>query len=88
MNVRCYKKLMSAFEAERIEMFSTTVATKHENNVLNKMKIVNEVCTLKCKGLSKSAISRETADCMANTGCVNNFVYSLSTSKQLRYQVD
>lgn len=59
MDVRCYKKLMSASEAERIEMFSTAAATKHENNVLNKMKIVNEVRTLKCKGLSKSAISRE-----------------------------
>lgn len=59
MGVRCYKKLMSASEAERIEMFSTTAATRHENNVLNKMKIVNEVRTLKCKGLNKSGISRE-----------------------------
>ena len=60
MDVRCYKKLMAASEAERIEMFSASAATRHENNVLNKARIVNEVRALKCKGLCKSAISKET----------------------------
>jgi fibronectin type 3 domain-containing protein len=43
---------------ERTKMFSTVAAAKHDNRVLNKMKIVDEVRDLKSMGLSKSAISR------------------------------
>jgi len=60
MDVRCYKKLKTASDEERRRMFSTTAAANHEDKVSNKLKIVNEVRDLKCKGLSKCAISRET----------------------------
>lgn len=60
MDIRSYKKLLAASDEEKMKKFSTEAAVKHENKVLNKMKIVNEVRTLKSKGLSKSAISRET----------------------------
>lgn len=50
MDVRCYKKLIAASEEERIEMFSTVAATRYENTDSNKMKVVNEVRDLKCKG--------------------------------------
>ncbi|WP_083585641.1 ISL3 family transposase [Clostridium kluyveri] len=60
MDVRSYKKLINASNEERTKIFSTVSAIKHENRVLNKVKIVNEVRNLKNKGLSKSAISRKT----------------------------
>lgn len=60
MDVRVYKKLMAASDAERRKMFTTVANTRHEDRVSTKMKIVNEVRELKSKGLSKRAISRET----------------------------
>lgn len=59
MDIRSYKRLINASNEERTKMFSTLAAIKHENKVLNKMKIVNQVRDLKNKRLSKSAISRK-----------------------------
>lgn len=60
MDVRCYKRLMSASDEERIKMFNTIATTRHDEKISNKMKLVNEVRELKSKGLSNRAISRET----------------------------
>ena len=60
MDVRCYKKLMSASDIERQKMFKTVASARHEDKILSKMKVVSEVRALKQKGLSKRAISRET----------------------------
>lgn len=59
IDIRSYKRLINAPNEERTNMFSTVFAIKHENKVLNKMKIVNEVRDLKNKWLSKSDISRK-----------------------------
>ena len=60
MDVRSYKKLISSTDIERQKMFTTIVATHHEERVGNKIKLVNEIRKYKSQGLSKRAISRET----------------------------
>lgn len=60
MDVRSYKKLITATDVERQKMFKTTAAITHEERVENKIKLVNEIRKYKSQGLSKRAISRET----------------------------
>lgn len=60
MDVRSYKKLISATDIERQKMFMTIAAITHEERVENKIKLVNQIRKYKSQGLSKRAISRET----------------------------
>lgn len=43
IDIRSYKKLITASNEERAKMFLTSVDIKHESRILNKMKIVNKV---------------------------------------------